>query len=78
MHIELINHSAVQASQGGQIGITLLGWWHEPATDTPQDAAAAARMNDFHIGWSACTLELYCSLLLQYWSRIQQHIYDMI
>ncbi|XP_066397533.1 beta-glucosidase 32-like [Miscanthus floridulus] len=40
-----------KASQGGQIGITLLGWWHEPATDTPQDAAAAARMNDFHIGW---------------------------
>ncbi|VAI34473.1 unnamed protein product [Triticum turgidum subsp. durum] len=39
------------AAQGGQIGITLLGWWHEPATDTPQDAAAAVRMNDFHIGW---------------------------
>jgi beta-glucosidase len=28
-----------------------LGLWSEPATNTPQDAAAATRMNDFHIGW---------------------------
>ncbi|KAJ1290379.1 hypothetical protein BS78_02G238500 [Paspalum vaginatum] len=40
-----------KAAQGGQIGIAVLGWWHEPATSTPQDAAAAARMNDFHLGW---------------------------
>jgi beta-glucosidase len=40
-----------QATQGGKIGLTLLGWWYEPATQTPEDVAAAARMNDFHIGW---------------------------
>lgn len=57
-HLLLAHASAVslyrdkyKATQGGQIGITLLGWWHEPATNTSQDAAAAARMNDFHIGW---------------------------
>lgn len=40
-----------QAIQGGQIGITLLGWWYEPYTDAVADAAAAIRMNEFHIGW---------------------------
>ncbi|CAM0952358.1 unnamed protein product [Alopecurus aequalis] len=57
-HLLLAHASAVslyrekyKETQGGQIGITLLGWWHEPATDKPQDAAAAMRMNDFHIGW---------------------------
>lgn len=40
-----------QGTQRGQIGITLLGWWHEPATKASRDAAAATRMNDFHIGW---------------------------
>ncbi|VAI19665.1 unnamed protein product [Triticum turgidum subsp. durum] len=40
-----------QAKQGGKIGLTLLCWWHEPATQAPEDIAAAARMNDFHIGW---------------------------
>jgi hypothetical protein len=28
-----------------------LGLWYEAATNTLQDAAAASRMNDFHIGW---------------------------
>ncbi|XP_015696785.2 beta-glucosidase 32-like isoform X1 [Oryza brachyantha] len=57
-HLLLAHASAVslyrqkyQAIQGGQIGLTLLGWWHEPKTDTPEDAAAATRMNEFHIGW---------------------------
>ncbi|KAL6655258.1 hypothetical protein ACP70R_006084 [Stipagrostis hirtigluma subsp. patula] len=57
-HLLLAHASAVslyrdkyKAAQGGQIGITLLGWWHEPATNTSQDVAAAARMNDFHLGW---------------------------
>uniref|UniRef100_A0ACD5XZX4 Uncharacterized protein n=1 Tax=Avena sativa TaxID=4498 RepID=A0ACD5XZX4_AVESA len=57
-HLLLAHASAVslyrekyKATQGGQMGITLLGWWHEPATNTVQDAAAAVRMNDFHIGW---------------------------
>ncbi|KAL6846783.1 hypothetical protein ACP4OV_024231 [Aristida adscensionis] len=57
-HLLLAHASAVslyrdkyKVTQGGQIGITLLGWWHEPATNTSQDAAAAMRMNDFHLGW---------------------------
>ena len=40
---------ADQAEQGGQIGLTLLGWWFEP--QTPDDAAVAERMKEFHIGW---------------------------
>uniref|UniRef100_A0A0E0M391 4-hydroxy-7-methoxy-3-oxo-3,4-dihydro-2H-1,4-benzoxazin-2-yl glucosidebeta-D-glucosidase n=1 Tax=Oryza punctata TaxID=4537 RepID=A0A0E0M391_ORYPU len=57
-HLLLAHSSAVslyrekyQATQGGQIGLTLLGWWYEPGTQAPEDEAAAARMNDFHIGW---------------------------
>lgn len=57
-HLLLAHSSAVslyrekyQATQGGQIGLTLLGWWYEPGTQDPEDVAAAARMNDFHIGW---------------------------
>ncbi|KAJ1290378.1 hypothetical protein BS78_02G238400 [Paspalum vaginatum] len=57
-HLLLAHASAVslyrekyQDEQGGHIGLTLLGWWYEPATETPDDIAAAARMNDFHIGW---------------------------
>ncbi|CAN6167614.1 unnamed protein product [Urochloa humidicola] len=57
-HLLLAHASAVslyrekyQAEQGGRIGLTLLGWWYEPATETPDDIAASARMNDFHIGW---------------------------
>jgi len=42
---------ADQAEQGGQIGLTLLAWWFEPATQTPDDAASAERMKEFHIGW---------------------------
>ncbi|CAM0952353.1 unnamed protein product [Alopecurus aequalis] len=40
-----------QATQEGIIGLTLLAWWSEPGTQAPKDVAAAARMNDFHIGW---------------------------
>ncbi|CAM0952364.1 unnamed protein product [Alopecurus aequalis] len=57
-HLLLAHASAVslyrdkyQVTQRGQIGINLLGWWHEPATNSSQDVAAATRMNDFHIGW---------------------------
>ncbi|KAM0838762.1 hypothetical protein ACQ4PT_060749 [Festuca glaucescens] len=57
-HLLLAHASAVslyrdtyKATQKGHIGITLLGLWYEPATNTLQDAAAATRMNDFHIGW---------------------------
>ncbi|CAM0952368.1 unnamed protein product [Alopecurus aequalis] len=57
-HLLLAHASAVslyrdtyQVTQKGHIGLTLLGLWAEPATNTSQDAAAARRMNDFHIGW---------------------------
>ncbi|EEC84873.1 hypothetical protein OsI_32017 [Oryza sativa Indica Group] len=58
-HLLLAHASAVsiyrqkyqQAIQGGQIGITLMVRWHEPYTDKTADAAAAIRMNEFHIGW---------------------------
>ncbi|KAE8802177.1 Beta-glucosidase 31 [Hordeum vulgare] len=57
-HLLLAHASAVslykekyQDKQGGKIGLTLLGSWNKPATQTPEDIAAAARMNDFHIGW---------------------------
>ncbi|KAG2636140.1 hypothetical protein PVAP13_2NG427000 [Panicum virgatum] len=52
-HVSAVSlyRSKYEPIQGGRIGITLLGWWHEPATNTSQDAAAASRMNDFHLGW---------------------------
>ncbi|PWZ04917.1 Beta-glucosidase 31 [Zea mays] len=37
--------------QGGRIGLTLLAWWYEPATQKPEDVEAAARANDFSLGW---------------------------
>nr|QHG10988.1 TG1 [Avena strigosa] len=44
--------SKYQEAQRGQVGITLLAAWYEPATAaSPDDVAAAARMNDFEIGW---------------------------
>ncbi|KAF8701086.1 hypothetical protein HU200_033737 [Digitaria exilis] len=57
-HLLLAHASAVslyrekyQAEQEGQIGLTLLGLWYEPATETLDDIEASARMNDFHLGW---------------------------
>ncbi|XP_020089298.1 beta-glucosidase 31-like [Ananas comosus] len=57
-HLLLAHASAVslyrekyQAKQGGSIGITLLGWWYEPYSQSSDDKAAAKRMVDFHIGW---------------------------
>ncbi|KAM0850724.1 hypothetical protein ACQ4PT_052888 [Festuca glaucescens] len=57
-HLLLAHASAVslyrhkyQANQRGHIGITLLTGWYAPATNESQDAVAATRMNDFHIGW---------------------------
>ncbi|XP_008801184.2 beta-glucosidase 31-like [Phoenix dactylifera] len=40
-----------QAEQGGRIGMTILGFWFEPFTNSAEDIAAAQRMIDFHIGW---------------------------
>jgi hypothetical protein len=62
--MEYLCSSILQANQGGLIGITLLGSWHEPLTDTPQDSAAAARMNDFHIGWLVLNILVLRSKLL--------------
>uniref|UniRef100_A0A0A8ZE90 Uncharacterized protein n=1 Tax=Arundo donax TaxID=35708 RepID=A0A0A8ZE90_ARUDO len=42
---------SVQAVQGGQIGLTLLAYWFEPATQKPKDVAAVARTIDFSVGW---------------------------
>ena len=39
-----------QAEQGGQIGVTLLAFWFEPATRKLEDVEAAARMFDFSVG----------------------------
>jgi hypothetical protein len=41
----------VQAEQRGQIGLTLLAYWYESETEKPEDREAAARANDFSIGW---------------------------
>ncbi|KAJ3685724.1 hypothetical protein LUZ61_014888 [Rhynchospora tenuis] len=58
-HHLLLAHSSVvllyrekyQAEQGGKIGITILAIWFVPATEDPEDIAAARRAVDFHIGW---------------------------
>ncbi|KAF9623056.1 hypothetical protein IFM89_036192 [Coptis chinensis] len=58
-HNILLSHaSAVQLyrtkyqdKQEGQIGITLVAFWLEPATSSPQDIAATQRARDFHLGW---------------------------
>ncbi|KAJ4781405.1 Beta-glucosidase 31 [Rhynchospora pubera] len=57
-HLLLAHSSAVslyrekyQAEQGGKIGITILALWIVPATEDPEDVAAARRAVDFHIGW---------------------------
>lgn len=42
----------LQAQQGGQIGLALVGEFMEPLTDTPDDKAAAERYVDFLLGWS--------------------------
>lgn len=41
----------LQVKQGGKIGITLLAFWFEPATQKLDDVEAAIRMSDFTIGW---------------------------
>ncbi|KAJ0974635.1 hypothetical protein J5N97_016600 [Dioscorea zingiberensis] len=57
-HILLAHASAVslykqkyQAAQRGYIGLTILGFWFEPFTDSPEDVAATKRLIDFHFGW---------------------------
>ncbi|XP_077212166.1 beta-glucosidase 31-like [Tasmannia lanceolata] len=58
-HNILLSHAAAvqlyrekyQEKQKGYIGITLLGLWAEPLTDSSEDIAARQRLMDFHIGW---------------------------
>jgi beta-glucosidase/6-phospho-beta-glucosidase/beta-galactosidase len=38
---------------GGQIGLSLSGYWYEPASHAPDDIAAAMRAMDFELGWFA-------------------------
>ena len=44
-------HIFVQASQKGLIGITLVSYWFEPASESKQDKDAALRSLDFMFGW---------------------------
>ncbi|XP_077212366.1 beta-glucosidase 31-like isoform X2 [Tasmannia lanceolata] len=58
-HNILLSHSAAvqlyrekyQEKQKGHVGITLLGFWFEPLTQSPEDIAATQRWIDFHHGW---------------------------
>ncbi|KAM1752367.1 hypothetical protein ACFX11_010360 [Malus domestica] len=57
-HILLAHGAAVelyknryQASQKGLIGITLVSYWFEPASESKQDKDAALRSLDFMFGW---------------------------
>ncbi|VVA21759.1 PREDICTED: beta-glucosidase [Prunus dulcis] len=40
-----------QRKQGGQIGISLVGQYVEPYSDSAEDKAAAKRILDFELGW---------------------------
>ncbi|XP_038709412.1 beta-glucosidase 24-like [Tripterygium wilfordii] len=40
-----------QKNQGGQIGISLVGQYYEPYSDSPEDKAAQKRALDFSLGW---------------------------
>ncbi|CAM8919480.1 unnamed protein product [Rhodiola kirilowii] len=40
-----------QAVQGGEIGITLVGQYYEPYSNSPKDIEAAKRAIDFNFGW---------------------------
>ncbi|XP_077212364.1 beta-glucosidase 31-like [Tasmannia lanceolata] len=58
-HNILLSHAAAvqlyrqkyQEKQNGYIGITILGFWFEPLTDSSEDIAATQRWIDFHLGW---------------------------
>lgn len=47
----LMKTFCMQEKQNGQIGITLMGFWFEPLTDSSEDATATKRVIDFQLGW---------------------------
>ncbi|KAK9278805.1 hypothetical protein L1049_028384 [Liquidambar formosana] len=58
-HNMLLAHAAAarlykkrfQAKQGGEIGISLVGQYFEPYSESPEDVAAVGRALDFYLGW---------------------------
>ncbi|CAD6339200.1 unnamed protein product [Miscanthus lutarioriparius] len=80
-HLLLAHASAVslyrrkyQGEQGGRIGLTLLAWWYEPATQKPEDVQAAARANDFTIGWQEPQLGLRNNEAPWALSKVLEHL----
>ncbi|KAK9271519.1 hypothetical protein L1049_001879 [Liquidambar formosana] len=45
-----------QATQRGEVGMSLVNEWFVPYEDTKHDKEAAARALDFLVGWSQCKL----------------------
>lgn len=41
----------MQAKQGGEIGISLVGQYYEPYSESLDDKAAQERALDFQLGW---------------------------
>ncbi|KAI3908002.1 hypothetical protein MKW98_003647 [Papaver atlanticum] len=58
-HNIILSHAAAaklykqkyQAAQGGEIGISIVGQWFVPHSDSSRDKEAAERANDFMVGW---------------------------
>ncbi|XP_038683079.1 beta-glucosidase 24-like [Tripterygium wilfordii] len=50
-HAAKLYKEKFQKNQGGQIGISLVGQYFEPYSDSPEDKAAQKRALDFNLGW---------------------------
>ncbi|KAI3877584.1 hypothetical protein MKX03_037717 [Papaver bracteatum] len=54
-HNIILSHAAAaklyMAAQGGEIGISIVGQWFVPHSDSSRDKEAAERANDFMVGW---------------------------
>ncbi|KAI3944825.1 hypothetical protein MKW92_051922 [Papaver armeniacum] len=42
---------SLHAAQGGEVGISIVGQWFVPHSDSSRDKEAAERANDFMVGW---------------------------